>query len=167
MQNTVLEPKISDLSFLNSQSERKVFFNLPPAMLIEHALARKEGFLTSTGALMADTGKFTGRSPKDRYIVKDDLTGTSIWWGEINIPLSEEQFDNLYLKMIRHLETKDLYVRDVFAGADEDYRLNIKVINTLAWHNLFCANMFLRPTEKELSDFEHDFTILCAPEFEA
>lgn len=167
MQNTVLEPKISDLSFLNSQSERKVFFNLPPAMLIEHALARKEGFLTSTGALMADTGKFTGRSPKDRYIVKDDLTGTSVWWGEINIPLSEEQFDNLYLKMIRHLETKDLYVRDVFAGADEDYRLNIKVINTLAWHNLFCANMFLRPTEKELSDFEHDFTILCAPEFEA
>ena len=167
MQNTVLAPKISDLSFLNSQSERKVFFNLPPAMLIEHALARKEGFLTSTGALMADTGKFTGRSPKDRYIVKDELTSTAVWWGEINIPLSEEQFDNLYLKMIRHLETKDLYVRDVFAGADEDYRLNIKVINTLAWHNLFCANMFLRPTEKELSDFEHDFTIICAPEFEA
>lgn len=167
MQNNVLEPKISNLSFLDSQSERLIFFNLSPAELVEHALARKEGCLTSTGAFMADTGKFTGRSPKDRYIVKDELTSTTVWWGEINIPVSEEQFENLYLKMSQHLATKDLYVREVFAGADQDYRLKIKVINTLAWHNLFCSNMFLRPSEKELVDFEHDFTIICAPEFEA
>ena len=167
MQNNVLEPKISNLSFLDSQSERLIFFNLSPAELVEHALARKEGCLTSTGAFMADTGKFTGRSPKDRYIVKDELTSTTVWWGEINIPVSEEQFENLYIKMSQHLATKDLYVREVFAGADQDYRLKIKVINTLAWHNLFCSNMFLRPSEKELVDFEHDFTIICAPEFEA
>lgn len=167
MQNTVLEPKNSNLSFLESRSERKIFFNLSPAELVEHALARKEGSLTSTGAFMADTGKFTGRSPKDRYIVKDEITSTAVWWGEINIPVSEEQFENLYFKMSRHLETKDLYVRDVFAGADEDYRLKIKVINTLSWHNLFCHNMFLRPAENELPHFEHDFTIICAPEFEA
>lgn len=167
MQNTVLEPKNSILSFLESRSERKIFFNLPPAELIEQALARKEGCLTSTGAFMADTGKFTGRSPKDRYIVKDELTSTAVWWGEINIPISEGEFDLLLSKMIKHLETKDLFIRDVFAGADEDYRLNIKVINTLAWHNLFCSNMFLRPTEKELSDFKQDFTIICAPDFEA
>lgn len=167
MQNTVLEPKFSTLPFLDSQIGRKVFYNLPPAELIEHALARTEGCLTSTGALMASTGKFTGRSPQDRYIVKDELTSASVWWGEINIPVSEEQFENIYLKMSHHLASKDLYVRDVFAGADEDYRLKIKVINTLAWHNLFCSNMFLRPSEKELTDFTHDFTIICAPEFEA
>lgn len=167
MQNPVLEHKSSLLSFLQEDSERKVFFNLSPAELIEHALARKEGSLTSTGAFMADTGTFTGRSPKDRYIVKDELTQESVWWGDVNIPISEAQFDRLHEKMERFLASKDLYVRDAFAGADPDYRLNIRVVNTLAWHNLFCANMFLRPDERELNNFQHDFTILCAPEFEA
>lgn len=167
MQNSVLEPQSFTLSFLQEDSNRKVFFNLSPAELVEHALARKEGSLTSTGAFMADTGAFTGRSPKDRYIVKNELTQESVWWGDINIPISEAQFDRLQEKMERLLANKDLYVRDAFAGADPDYRLNIRVVNTLAWHNLFCANMFLRPDERELSNFQHDFTILCAPEFEA
>jgi phosphoenolpyruvate carboxykinase (ATP) len=167
MQNTVLDPQTSTLSFLDYSAERKVFFNLPPAQLIEEALERKEGCLTSTGAFMADTGKFTGRSPKDRYLVKDSLTRDSVWWGESNFPISEAQFDALHEKMGNFLESKDLFVRDAFAGADPDFRLNIRVVNTLAWHNLFCANMFLRPEDRELKDFKHDFTIICAPEFEA
>ncbi|HAS59944.1 MAG TPA: phosphoenolpyruvate carboxykinase (ATP), partial [Algoriphagus sp.] len=120
-----------------------------------------------TGALMADTGKFTGRSPKDRYVVKDAQTEDAVWWGDINIPFDEEKFDRLLEKMKAFLSDKDLFVRDAFAGADPQHRLNIRVINTWAWHNLFCHNMFLRPTQEELEDFEHDFTIICAPGFQA
>ena len=116
---------------------------------------------------MADTGKFTGRSPKDRYIVLDDKTSDSVWWGDINIPFEPSRFDALLEKMNCYLEDKDLFVRDVYAGADPDYRLKIRVINTWAWHNLFCSNMFLRPTAEELVGFEPNFTIICAPGFEA
>ena len=155
------------LSDLGIEAKGKVFFNLSPAELIEHALQNKEGKLTDKGALMADTGSFTGRSPKDRFIVLDKETEHSVWWGDINIPFEEDRFDHLYEKMIRFIETKNLYVRDAYAGADLKYRLNLRVVNTLAWHNMFCYNMFLRPSENELSDFKSDFTIICAPEFKA
>ncbi len=167
MQELDLATQTSPLAFLSSTAFRKVHSNLPPAELVEIALARKEGKLTSTGALMADTGKFTGRSPKDRYIVLDDKTRDSVWWGEINIPFDSDKFNLLLEKMKVFLADKELFVRDAYAGADENHRLNLKVINTKAWHNLFCHNMFLRPSESELKDFKHDFTIICAPEFEA
>lgn len=167
MQDNVLELTASPISFLDFSTQGKVYHNLTPAELVEHALARKEGYLTSTGAFMADTGKFTGRSPKDRYVVKDELTEDSVWWGDINIPVSQETFDHLLQKMLVFLEKKDLFVRDAFAGSDPEHRLNLRVINTWAWHNLFCSNMFLRPSQEELENFEHDFTIICAPGFEA
>lgn len=167
MQDMVLDTPTSPLSFLQLSTKGKVFFNSPPAELIEQSLLRNEGKLTDSGALMADTGKFTGRSPKDRYIVLDEKTSDAVWWGDINIPLEPSRFDALLEKMKSYLEDKDLFVRDVYAGADPDYRLKIRVINTWAWHNLFCSNMFLRPTEQELGGFEHDFTIICAPEFVA
>ena len=167
MQDLALDTQTSPLNFLDLQTSGKVHFNLPQAELVEQALARKEGYLTSTGALMADTGKFTGRSPKDRYVVKDAQTEDAVWWGDINIPFDEEKFDRLLEKMKAFLSDKDLFVRDAFAGADPQHRLNIRVINTWAWHNLFCHNMFLRPTQEELEDFEHDFTIICAPGFQA
>lgn len=167
MQDIVLDPPISPLSFLQLSTKGKVYFNSPPAELIEQSLLRNEGKLTDTGALMADTGKFTGRSPKDRYIVWDDKTSDAVWWGDVNIPFDKNHFEALLEKMNRYLEDKDLFVRDVYAGADPDYRLKIRVINTLAWHNLFCSNMFLRPSQDELEGFEHDFTIVCAPGFEA
>ncbi|MEN2283043.1 phosphoenolpyruvate carboxykinase (ATP) [Algoriphagus sp. SE2] len=144
-----------------------VYLNLPPAALVEHSLARGEGLLTSTGALMADTGKFTGRSPKDRFIVLDEKTKESVWWGDINIPFDSKKFDLLEEKMKYFLSQKDLFVRDAYAGADENHRLKLRVFNTLAWHNLFCHNMFLRPEKEELEFFEPDFTIICAPDFEA
>jgi len=165
MQDQVLEAQTSPLSFLDLETSGKVHFNLSPAALVEHALARKEGFLTSTGALMADTGEFTGRSPKDRYVVADELTTDSVWWGDINIAFSPDKFDALLEKMKVYLQDKDLFVRDAYAGADPDHRLNLRVINTWAWHNLFCNNMFLRPNGQELESFEQDFTIICAPGF--
>lgn len=144
-----------------------MLWNLSPAELVEEALKNGEGSLTSTGALMCDTGKFTGRAPKDRYIVKDAKTENTVWWGEINQPISEEQFDSIYGQMLDYLKGKKLYVRDAYAGADENYRLNIRVINTLAWQNLFCYNMFLRPTAEEFKSFQPNFSIICVPEFEA
>ena len=167
MQELDLANQTSPLAFLGDTAFRKVHSNLPPAELVEIALTLKEGKLTSTGALMADTGKFTGRSPKDRYIVLDDKTKESVWWGDINIPFDQVKFEILFEKMKAFLADKELFVRDAYAGSDVNHRLKLKVINTKAWHNLFCYNMFLRPTADELKDFEHDFTIICAPEFEA
>ncbi len=152
---------------LDQSFSQHIKWNLSPAQLVEEAIKNNEGVLTSTGALMCDTGKFTGRSPKDRFIVKDANTANSVWWGDINLPVSDETFDRLYSQMMKFLSGRKLYVRDAYAGADEKYRLNIRVVNTMAWQNLFCYNMFLRPDQDELDHFEPNFTILCAPEFEA
>lgn len=147
--------------------KNEVLWNLTPAELIEESVKNKEGQLTDTGALMVDTGKFTGRSPKDRFIVKDDLTKDAVWWGDINIAFDSDKFDLLYSKMMKHLSGKRLYVRDAYAGADPDYRLNLRVIGTQASHNLFCYNMFLRPNQDELKDFAPQFTVISVPEFMA
>lgn len=144
-----------------------MLWNLSPAELVEEAVKNGEGYLADTGALMCDTGSFTGRSPKDRYIVKDAKTADTVWWGDINIPFSPEKFDRLYDKMVHFLQDRKLYVRDAYAGAHPDYRLDLRIVNTQAWHNLFCHNMFLRLTKEELEQHQPQFTILCAPEFEA
>ncbi len=148
----------------NAQS---ILWNLPAAVLVEEALRNNEGTLSDTGALMCDTGEFTGRAPKDRYWVKNEELENSIWWGNVNIPIQAERFEKIHKKLLAHLEGKKLYVRDAYAGADKAYRLKLRVINTLAWHNLFCYNMFLRPEKEELHNFTPDFTIINAPEFEA
>ncbi|MCB2410857.1 phosphoenolpyruvate carboxykinase (ATP) [Hymenobacter sp. BT178] len=145
----------------------EVHLNLPPAALVEHALRRGEGTLTDNGALMADTGKFTGRSPKDRFVVKDANTADSVWWGDINIPFDADKFDQLQEKMVQYLADKELYVREAYVGANPDYQLKLRVVNELAWHNLFCYNMFLRPAEGADTTWTPDFTIICAPGFEA
>ena len=144
-----------------------VHLNLPPAALIEHALRNGEGHLTDTGALMADTGKFTGRSPKDRFVVKDANTADSVWWGDINIPFDADKFDQLHQKMVAYLATKELYVREAYAGSNPDYQLKLRIVNEQAWHNLFCYNMFLRPEADADTSWLPDFSIICAPGFEA
>ena len=153
------------VTFQSSMGQR--FANLTPDQLIDHALQNGEGKLVDTGALMVDTGEFTGRSPEDRFIVKDDKTVETVWWGSVNIPFSPERFDALHQKMLNFLADKTVYTRYAFAGANPDYRLNIEVINTLAWHNLFSYSMFLRPSADELAHFKPDFTIICIPEFKA
>ena len=147
--------------------EHLVRYNLSPTELIEEALQRKEGVLTANGALMVDTGTFTGRSPKDRFLVKDDITEDTVWWGEINIPISTAHFERLYAKMTSFLQNKEVFVRDLHACAAPKYRLNVRVITTLAWHNLFCDNLFIRPDKLELKDIKQEFTILCIPDFAA
>ena len=146
---------------------KEAYWNLFSSDLTEIALQNREGQLTDTGALMCDTGKFTGRSPKDRFIVQDKLTKNAVWWGNINIPMSPESFDLLYAKMIGFLAGKKVFVRDAYAGADKSHRIDLRVINTLAWHNLFCYNMFIQPEEYKLDSFVPNFTIINCPEFEA
>lgn len=167
MQEFGKKSKVSGLESIGLEKVGKAYWNLSPAELTEHALANNEGVLTDTGALMCDTGKFTGRSPKDKFIVEDETTKDTVWWGDINIPVSPEKFDQIYSKMIKHLEGKNVFVRDAYAGADDRYNLKLRVVNTQAWHNLFCYNMFIRPNAEELEGFKPTFTIINAPEFEA
>lgn len=167
MQEFGLKPSQNGLEKVGISQAREVHWNLSQAELVEEALFNKEGVLTDTGALMCDTGEFTGRSPKDRFIVKDSKTADTVWWGDINIPFPEDKFDALLTKVTDYLADKKLYVRDAYAGAMEEHRLNLRVVNTQAWHNLFCHNMFLRPEISELAAFDPTFTIICAPEFKA
>ncbi|MEM7550163.1 MAG: phosphoenolpyruvate carboxykinase (ATP) [Bacteroidota bacterium] len=158
---------MEDLIALGLENAKGVSWNLEPAELVTEAIKNGEGVLTNTGALMCDTGKFTDRSSKDRFIVKDRITKDKVWWGDINIAFDEKKFDKLYKKMVESLGRKRLYIRDAFAGADRNYRMNIRVIDTKAWHNLFCYNMFIRPCNKDLKNFSPDFTVLSIPEFKA
>lgn len=141
---------------------------LSVAQLVEKATSRGEAMLTVEGALRAETGKYTGRSPKDKYTVEEDSTKDKIDWGKVNRPISSEVFDNLYVKVINFLKEKEeLFVFNGFAGADKASQLSIKVINEYAWHNLFCHQLFIRPTAEELSSHKADFTIVSAPTFKA
>jgi phosphoenolpyruvate carboxykinase (ATP) len=145
-----------------------VYLQLSVPQLVERVLARKEAILTSTGAVCAETGKYTGRSPKDKYIVEEPETKDKIDWGPVNQPISSEVFDHLYHKMVNYLQDKEeVFVFKGFAGADRTYRLPIQVINEYAWHNLFAHQLFIRPTEEELSYHNTEFTILSAPTFKA
>ena len=121
----------------------KAHVNLNPAELVRHAILNGEGVLNDTGALMADTGEFTGRSPKDKFCVVDDKTASTVWWGDVNQKFESSKFEALLNKVLNHYAGKQIYVRDAYACADERYKLNIRVINETAYHNLFCYNLFL------------------------
>ena len=141
------------------------FVNLTPAQLVQQAILNGEGVLTDTGALMADTGEFTGRSPKDKFSVVDAKTENTVWWGDVNQKFESEKFEKLLNKVIDHFAGKKLYVRDAYACADPRYRLNIRVFNESAFNNLFCHNLFLRPTAEELKNFQPEWLIINAPSF--
>src|SRR5881296_564475 len=140
-------------------------WNLSPAVLVEHALARKEAILASNGVLAATTGTHTGRSPKDKFIVSNEEYAAKIWWGENNYPISRENFDAVRSSLSAYLQGRDVYVLDAAAAADPDYRMPIQVITELAWHNLFARQLFLRSTESDLTNGRLGFTILCVPNF--
>jgi phosphoenolpyruvate carboxykinase (ATP) len=142
--------------------------NLSVAQLVEKVLSRKEGSLSDTGAVLATTGKYTGRSPEDKFIVKDSISEGKVDWGKVNQPIDEEVFEKLYKKVIDHLKSQnEIFVFDGFAGADENYRLPIQVINEFAWHNLFAKQLFIRPTEDQLASHAPSFTVISAPTFKA
>ena len=145
----------------------KVNYQLSPDQLHSIAIKKGQGVEASSGALAINTGEFTGRSPKDRFIVKDAVTEDKVWWGNVNIPFDPDKFQKLYDKVVDYMSNKEVFVRDSYACADEKYKLNIRVITEYAWCNLFAYNMFLRPTEKELENFEPEWTIVNAPTFMA
>jgi phosphoenolpyruvate carboxykinase (ATP) len=155
------------LAITGIKTNQAIHYQETPDQLTQATLERGEGELNDTGALLIKTGEFTGRSPKDKFTVKDELTADSVHWNDFNLAITPEVFDNMHTKLVKHLGEKELWVRDAYACADPSYRLNIRVINENPWSNLFAYNMFLRPTEGELENFMPEWTILQAPSFKA
>ena len=145
--------------------EAKINYNLQIESLYKICIDNKLGVLTNNNVLAINTGKFTGRSPKDRYIVSDEITKDKVWWGNINRPIESNTFDKLYTKIINHLNGKELYVRDCYACSSKKNRLNLRTICEYPWSDIFSHNMFLRPEKNE--KFEIEWTVISAPNFHA
>jgi phosphoenolpyruvate carboxykinase (ATP) len=145
----------------------RVHHNLSVPSLVELIINRKEGILSSTGALSVKTGKFTGRSPDDKYIVDDEVTHNFVDWGKVNHAISEENFDKIFRRMKSHVEDREFFIFDGFVGADPESRVPIRVINNRAWHSLFARQLFIRPTQEELENFRPEFTLLSCDDFAA
>lgn len=135
--------------------------------LIEKAIKNNEGIIADSGAFAADTGEFTGRSPKDKFVVSDSNTENSVWWGDVNNKINPDKFDNLLNKVLKHLENREVFIRQSYACADPAYRLNIEVVTETAYQNIFANNLFLRPTAEELDSQHPEWLILAAPSFHA
>src|SRR4030081_809981 len=150
-------------SWLKPAPERR---NLSPAALYEHAIRRDEAVIVSSGALTAETGKHTGRSPKDKFFVKEPTSQGAIWW-EANQAIAPAKFDTLMERMDEFSATHPVYTQDVFACADPRYRLRVRVVTEYAWHSLFARNLFIRPNADELMNFEPDFTVISLPSVKA
>lgn len=159
-----LQIKLEDFDIV---SNGEILRNLSVPRLIQEAIKNGEGTLASTGALVVDTGKYTGRSPKDRFIVMQDSIKNQINWGDTNISIDEDIFNKLYEEVANYLENKTKYIFDGYVGSMEKYRLPIRVINELASQNLFATQLFIRPTEEELKDHKAEFTVIAAPGFKA
>jgi phosphoenolpyruvate carboxykinase (ATP) len=155
---------VSDIAEL--LSEGRTHINLPPAALVEHAIRRSEAKMASNGAIDAFTNR-TGRSPKDKFVVKDETTAQLVNWGPVNVPFEPEKFEALYARVMEHLRGRDLFVQDLFCGADPTYRLPVRIVTEYAWHNLFVHQLFIRPTAAELKTHHPEFTVICAPEFKS
>jgi len=143
--------------------------NLTVPLLVESAILNDEGKLSFTGSLSVKTGKFTGRSPEDKYIVKDEITAKSVDWGKVNHPISEENFEKIFTRMTKYIHDNNLaqklYTFDGFVGADISSRLSIRVITDRAWHSLFATQIFINASQEELSHFKPDFTLLSINDF--
>ncbi|MCB0046243.1 MAG: phosphoenolpyruvate carboxykinase [Caldilineaceae bacterium] len=146
---------------------KNVYWNLSVPALYEQALARGEGVVAQDGPLIVNTGQYTGRSPKDKFVVKEPSSDEHIWWGDVNVPIDEDRFDELHRRLAAFLQGREVFVRDCWAGADPDYRMPVRVINEYAWHNLFVSNMFIDATDEELENFEPEFVVIDCPSFTA
>jgi phosphoenolpyruvate carboxykinase (ATP) len=149
---------------LGLRNTENIHYQLTPDELVQDTIRIGDGVLNDTGALVINTGKFTGRAPKDKFIIKDEITSDTVNWNEFNTPMEPKYFDIIFKKVIDYIERlPEIWVRDCYACADPRYRLNIRVINEKPWNNLFAYNMFLRPTEEELENFEPEWTVFSAP----
>lgn len=155
LENPGLEPK------------KQIHWNLSPSRLYEESFARGDGQLVHMGAIATVTAPHTGRSPNDRFVVRDETTEGEVDWGAVNVPLTPEHYDALRRDLVHYLNERDLFVRDARAGADETHGINVRVVSESPWHSLFAYNMFLRLSADDLEGFAPDFTVLHAPHFEA
>src|SRR5688572_5226092 len=149
------------------RTSRPVHWNLPTAALYEHAIRREEGLLAAEGPLVCRTGTHTGRSPNDKFMVQEPSSEGHIAWGKVNRPLDVARFELLKRDMLAHLADRELFVQDLYAGADPKYRLSVRFIQELAWQNLFVRNLFIIPPAGDLAEFAPQFTVLTAPSFRA
>jgi len=159
---------IKELQAQGITNIREVFYNYGTPALYEQVVRRREGLLAHLGPIVVRTGYHTGRSPNDKFIVKEKTSDQNIWWGKVNKSMSEEDFNRLFAKMMAYIQGKDLYVEDCYVCADEKYRLPIRVITEAAWHNLFARNMFRRYNNpRELENHSAQFTVIQMPNFHA
>jgi phosphoenolpyruvate carboxykinase (ATP) len=156
---------VKTLKDLGLNSELTIHYQSTPDELILDTLRTGEGVLNDTGALVISTGEFTGRSPKDKFTVKDEITENTVHWNEFNIPIESKYFDKIFQKIADYLNSKsEVWVRDCYACADPRYRINIRVVNEKPWINLFAYNMFLRPKENELENLKPEWYVISAPD---
>lgn len=156
-----------NLEYLNIKGYKNLYRNLPVSELVQFAVEKKEGVLSEDGALVINTGKYTGRSPKDRFIVKQKSISDNINWGSVNLPINEDVYEKLYKRVTKYFENKDLFVFDGFVGADKEYRLPIRVVCEYASQAMFSNQLFRRPTKDELDNHVPEFTVISAPGFKA
>jgi phosphoenolpyruvate carboxykinase (ATP) len=163
--NATAAPSTGGLEVHGIHNINAAYWNLGAPQLLEHAVQRHEGSLAANGSLVVRTGQFTGRSPKDKFIVRDEATEHQVQWGPVNQPMSEDQFDRLYARATNFWQGQDAYVQDLLVGADPQYALPVRVVTQLAWHSLFGHQLFIRPAAG--GRHAPEFTILFAPEFQA
>jgi len=160
-------PTQQSLESLGITNVNTVYWNLSTPSLVEEAVRRREGRLAHLGPLVVRTGQHTGRSPNDKFIVREPSCVDKVWWGKVNRPLEPDQFDRLHRRLLAYLQGKDLFVQDCFAGADPAYRLPLRVITETAWHSLFARNMFIQLDQEQLAKHVPQFTVINAPNFHA
>jgi phosphoenolpyruvate carboxykinase (ATP) len=156
-----------DLEQQGITNVHSIQWNMPAASLYEEAVRRSEGLIARSGPLVVRTGQYTGRSPKDKFVVRDPHNTDHIWWGPVNQPFDAERFHALHQHMLSYIQNSDVFVQDLFVGADPAHRLSVRVITESAWASLFARNLFIRPTPAELEHFVPNFTVLNIPSFHA
>lgn len=163
MQHIGLKNPNADLAKLGLSELGKVYWNTSPEELTELSVQLGEGEVADSGALVINTGKYTGRAPKDKFIVKDAITENAVHWNDFNQPIAPEYFDKLQTRLTEYLKGKDVYVRDAYACAHPDYQMSLRVIGEKPWQSLFCYNMFLRPSEEQIQTIEPEWIVINAP----
>jgi len=167
MENAGVRPSRYELTRHGLHKVQTAYWNLGTAQLVEKAIQRREGMLATGGSFVVRTGQFTGRSPKDKYIVREPGTENTVNWGSVNQPMSEAQFDGLFERMLHFWEGQDVFVQDCYAGADPRYTMPIRVVAQRAWHALFARQLFVRPDPLKTEDHVPEFTLFFAPTFYA
>jgi phosphoenolpyruvate carboxykinase (ATP) len=167
MQALGINPSRYGLDRHGIHNVNQVFWNLGTAALVENAIRRREGLLAAGGALVVRTGQYTGRSPDDKFVVREASTQDKVWWGEVNRPFDADRFDALCGRLLAYLQGGDLYVQDCYAGADPEHRIPIRIVTEYAWHNLFARQMFVRPDWTKTDEHVPQFTVIDVPKFHA